>query len=120
MCIRDSVVTLNNLAWLYIDKDPSRALKLAREANKAAPDNPEIMDTLGWILIRQDQIEEGLAYLQPAVANSDIADIRYHFAAGLKKAGDKTRALSEVTALLEEHKSFPARKEAVSLANSLQ
>jgi putative PEP-CTERM system TPR-repeat lipoprotein len=116
----DNVIALNNLAWLYIDSDPERALELARKANEQVPDSPEIMDTLGWILVQQNKVEEGLGYLEPARSNSDIPDIQYHFAAGLKAAGDEGRALIEVTALLEEHEAFPTRKEAEKLLSSLE
>ncbi len=47
-------VALNNLAWLYFEAKDPRAEATARKAVEAAPDNPEIGDTLGWILVHSD------------------------------------------------------------------
>lgn len=116
----DSVIALNNLAWAYLDSKPERALDYAKRANKLAPDSPEVMDTLGWVLIQQDNVEEGLAYLAPARKNGGhIPAIRFHYAAALKAAGDLAQARSEVSSLLEEHETFPERNEAESLLAEL-
>ena len=101
----ENVIALNNLAWLYLESDPDKALSLARKAYELVPNRPEVMDTLGWVLVQNGKIEEGLSYLEPARKESGIPDIRYHYAAGLEKAGDKGRAKQELTALLEEHGS---------------
>ena len=45
-----AAVAGNNLAWILIDAgDLNGALQLAQTAASAAPDVPEIMDTLGWV-----------------------------------------------------------------------
>ena len=112
----DNVVALNNLVWLYLDSDPDKAVSLARRAHALAPDSPEVMDTLGWVLVQQKNLEEGLAYLEPArKAGGHIPGIRYHYAAALHLAGDNERALGELNSLLTEHASFAERKEAEAL-----
>ncbi len=116
----NNVIALNNLAWLYLDSDAAKALDFARKANRLAPDSPAVMDTLGWILMKNKKNEEGLSYLQPARKISPIPEIRYHFAAGLMAVGDKQRALIEVTELLEEFKDFPEREDAEALLRKLQ
>ena len=46
-------VVLNNLAWLYHEAEDARALPTARRAYELAPEQPEIMDTYGWILLAE-------------------------------------------------------------------
>ncbi len=117
----NAIIALNNLAWLYIDKNPSRALQLARKAFDQLPDRAEIADTLGWILVKQGKHEEGLIHLQAARSKfPESPDIRYHQAMGLILSGNTKRAYEELAGLLQEHKSFPSRKEAETLFNSLQ
>ncbi|NKB39003.1 MAG: PEP-CTERM system TPR-repeat protein PrsT [Gammaproteobacteria bacterium] len=113
-----NVIALNNLAWLYIESNPVRALELARSAHKLLPQSPEIMDTLGWVLITQEKIEEGLTYLGPARKGApQLPGIRYRYAEALNAAGDKKLAKAEVDTLLSE---FDERKDAVILQSNLQ
>src|SRR5438045_5526396 len=45
----------NNLAWLYVQHSGNMhlALRLAQEAKEAAPQDPRIADTLGWIFAKK-------------------------------------------------------------------
>jgi len=60
------VVVLNNLAWLYQDSNPQRAQELSARANELLPDNPDIMDTYGWILFKQGNVDEATEILERA------------------------------------------------------
>ena len=70
-------VILNNMAWLYLDRDPERALELASQAYQLAPARAEILDTYGWVMFRQGRRNAGLAALQQALViaprNAEIA-----------------------------------------------
>jgi putative PEP-CTERM system TPR-repeat lipoprotein len=107
---------MNNLATAYQQEKNPLALEYAEKAYQIAPDNPAIMDTLGWILIEQGNTERGLSLLQKAVSLApDVGELRYHFAAGLAKSGDKAKARKELETLLSSGRSFPSREEARTL-----
>src|SRR5205823_3291861 len=52
----------NNLAWIYAHEggDKEKALQLAQTAKEAAPDDPHISDTLGWILYKRGVYQRAL------------------------------------------------------------
>jgi putative PEP-CTERM system TPR-repeat lipoprotein len=118
----DNSLAMNNLAWLYqAGKDP-RALDTARAAYKLSPGNPDIEDTLGWILVNHGEAKEGLGLIEKAaIANSKSADVQYHFGVALAKNGDKDRAKKVLQTLLnsDEGKSFPQVSEAKLLLEKL-
>lgn len=117
----NNVIALNNLAWAYQqDKDP-RALATAEAALKQAPEAPSVMDTVGWILVEQGNLKRGVTLLEQASSRApDSNDIRYHFAFGLHKAGDKARARKEIEAALANGKSFAQIEEARALLKQVQ
>ncbi|PTR15112.1 putative PEP-CTERM system TPR-repeat lipoprotein [Nitrosospira sp. Nsp2] len=111
---------MNNLATAYQQEKNPLALEYAEKAYQIAPDNPAIMDTLGWILIEQGNTGRGLPLLQKAVSLApDVGEIRYHFAAALAKSGDKAKARKELEALLSNGKNFPSREEARTLLKQM-
>ena len=111
---------LNNIAWLYQQGKDPRALEYAEKANKLSPDNPVILDTLGWILVEQGNTSRGLPFLQKA---SSLApkntEIQYHLALGLFKSGDKTKARGELEKLIATGNTFPMINEAKALLEQL-
>jgi predicted Zn-dependent protease len=95
-------------------------LATAGSASQLQPDNPRVIDTLGWILVERGQAGRAVELLQRAVDKTPGApDVRYHLAAALAKNGDKTRARRELELLLANNKSFPQRGEAESLLKTL-
>jgi putative PEP-CTERM system TPR-repeat lipoprotein len=116
----DNVVIQNNLAWLYQELGDGRALALADKLLPASENNPEIMDTVGWIYVRNDRLEKGLALLQDAAVHSPRqAQIRIHIAHALIKAGRKEEARKELDALLKDNKDFAERRQAEDLLEGL-
>ncbi|MEM9881961.1 MAG: tetratricopeptide repeat protein [Planctomycetota bacterium] len=65
----DRLEYLNNLAFVLASEldDPEAALPMARRAAEQAPNNAEIVDTLGWTLYQVGQVEEARATLQRSV-----------------------------------------------------
>ena len=97
-----------------------RALATAERAYKVAANNASVMDTLGWMLVEQGNVERGLPLLQKAVgSNPNAPEIRYHLAVGLHKSGDKNGARKELETLLAQNKPFAQLDEARSLLKTL-
>ncbi len=94
-----SAAALNNLAW-RLGEDPSRrqaAIEHARRAVRIAPKNGQILDTLGWLLYQDGQVEEGTRILERAVAAAPRAPtLRYHLARALEARGQPRRARSQI------------------------
>ncbi len=83
---------LNNLAEVYGALGDVRSLELARRALDLAPNNPAVIDTMGWALVRLGQPEQGLAYLRDAISRlATSGEIRYHLAVALEDLGRKRR-----------------------------
>ena len=90
----DSVVALNNLAVIYQRQKDPRALALAKKAYDAAPAQPMIADTYGWLLVDQGKLDEAIEILRKAAAAPGATpEIRYHLAAALARDGQRDEAL---------------------------
>ncbi len=112
---------LNNLAWLYQEVGDARALDLARRAYKEAPENHGIADTYGWILLNSGNIADSLPVLEKAARGEPgSAELQYHYAAALAKAGQKEAAATVLRGLIEQNAHFTSRDAAQSLLDSLK
>ena len=90
-------------------------------AQALAPQQPQINDTLGWILVKNAQPGEGLPYLREAVARqSDDPTLRYHLAVALHDLGRQSEAVKELTAALRQAGEFDGRDEAMALLEKIQ
>ncbi|MDP2899226.1 MAG: DUF2723 domain-containing protein [bacterium] len=103
----DAAKVLNNLAWRYHKSEKGeQARRLAERALKAAPGDPLVWDTCGWILYRtggdQEQARELLerAHLFTASQDSrsvaeilggDAGIVTYHYGKLLLETGQKER-----------------------------
>jgi putative PEP-CTERM system TPR-repeat lipoprotein len=115
------VPALNNLASAYQQEKDPLALQYAEKAYQLAPENSAILDTLGWILVEQGNTDRGLPLLQKATSlMPEVPAIRYHFAYGLAKSGDKTRARKELEQLFATGKNFSGIDEAKTLLKQVQ
>src|SRR5262249_58187781 len=71
----------NNLAVLYSEHggDKEKALELAQRAKEAAPDDPHISDTLGWILYKRGVYQRAVTMLKESAAKlPDNLEGQYH------------------------------------------
>ncbi|HEX3810920.1 MAG TPA: XrtA/PEP-CTERM system TPR-repeat protein PrsT [Rhizomicrobium sp.] len=79
-------VVLNNLAWLYSQKNDPRARQTAERAYKLAPQSGDVADTLGWIVLQQGDVVNGLKYLQIASRLSPQSfTVQLHLAIAMTK-----------------------------------
>jgi tetratricopeptide (TPR) repeat protein len=103
---------------LPICKNLDRALDLAQEAKATLPENGNIADTLGYVLLKKGIPEAAVSYLQEAEASfkpgdADVGAVRVHLAMAYEasKQPDKAReALARaIAALDEQHKAARER-----------
>jgi Flp pilus assembly protein TadD len=105
----------NDLAYFLseTDGDKERALQLAQVAKEAAPDEPHISDTLGWILYQRGIHARAVALLQEAASKlTDNAVVRYHLGMAQLAAGNKEAAKRELQQALKLQPTFPGAEEA--------
>ncbi|MBZ0068261.1 MAG: PEP-CTERM system TPR-repeat protein PrsT [Thiobacillus sp.] len=117
----NNLLVLNNLAWALHEARDKRALGFAEQALKLKPDSAAALDTLGWILVQQNQIARGITLLQQALTKApDMAEIQFHLASAFFLSGDRTRAQRELERLLSSGIAFPQEHEAKALLKQLQ
>ena len=116
-----NVEVLNNLAMAYwLAKDPL-AVATAERAYKLAPNNPDVADTLGWLLIQQGDGARGMDVLQRVASEyPDKPTLVYHLAYGWNKMGETVKARNELERLLSGEASFPERGDAENLLKQLK
>ena len=112
---------LNNLANAQLKlKDPA-ALQTAQAAHKIEPQNPLVIDTLGWVLFQQGQTELALPLLRDARLRAPgNPEIRFHLAKVLAATGRKNEARDELREALRLGNRFDGAADAQALLSSLQ
>ncbi len=69
----DNLKALNDLAFMLVDSSnlPDEALKLAERAKEIGPENPDVADTLGWVLYRKGLYTAALTQFEFAASRKD-------------------------------------------------
>ena len=112
----------NNLAYLYSEHggDQNRALTLAELAKEMAPDEPNISDTLGWILYKRGVYQRALALLKESARKlPDNVEVQYHLGMTYAKLGDKPNARQALARAVASPVSFTGKEEAKRLLSEL-
>jgi putative PEP-CTERM system TPR-repeat lipoprotein len=118
--IPNHIVSLNNMAWIYMDSDTENAVKLAHKAHLLAPKSAAIADTYGFALVKNKQLEQGLDILENAAKKiPEDYDVQYHLAYALNQTGDKARARSILSKITVGNKNFSEKENAEKLLNNL-
>jgi cellulose synthase operon protein C len=116
-----SPAVLNNLSWALDRVNDPRALSTAARAFKAAPDQPDIADTYGWIMLRKQDKVQGLAILQKAAAKRpNDPNMQYHLAFALKANGRNLEAGKVLDSTLARFKTFDQVNEARALLTQIR
>jgi Flp pilus assembly protein TadD len=90
----DNVSALNDLAYLLVEagRGAEAALKYAQRAQELAPHDPNVEDTLGWVLYHRGMYAMALQFLQDSVSRQNAPLTNLHLAMTYAKAGDMRRA----------------------------
>lgn len=116
-----NAVLMNNMAWLYLERDGKRAAELAIRAYELSPSRAEIVDTYGWVLFHQGRKNEGLAALQQALVIAPRnAEIALHVAEALHDLGRDGEARPLLERVLREQPNTEFAKSASELLAKLR
>ncbi len=113
---------LNALGFTLADhsKDLGRARKLIERAHAAAPRNPAILDSLGWVYFRQGRPSEALPLLRAAYADERDGDIGAHLGEVLWQLGqheEAQRIWSEASAIDADNHLLKSTRHRLTSAN---
>ncbi len=113
----------NNLAWLYSQRegDKEKALELAQRAKEAAPHDPHVSDTLGWILYQRGVYQRAVGFLRESATKlPDNPVVQYHFGLASLKTGDRDSARRALSTALRSPVNFAGKEEARRALSELQ
>jgi tetratricopeptide (TPR) repeat protein len=111
----------NNLAWIYVQHGGNLdlALRLAQEAKEAAPQDPRIADTLGWIFAKKGAYDMAAEnFRQSLEKNPKSPTYLYHLGFAYYKMGRFPEAREELAAALS-NPDFSGAAEARALLAAL-
>ena len=113
----------NNLAYIYFEYggDKEKAFELARKANELAPDDPQIQDTLGWILYSRGDYQWALRLLNDAASKlADNPEVLYHLGMTQLKLEQKDKAKESLEKALQLSADFRGHAEAKQSLDTLK
>ena len=116
----NDVEVLNNLAQVANRQGDKAALEYAERAYQLANSNAAVLDTIGWVLVRQGQLDRGTSLLRDArLRDSSNPEIRYHLAVALSQSGRDAEARSELNEGLKGGAVFDELEDARKLQKKL-
>lgn len=94
-------LSLGAIARADAETDLGAALALIDRARAMAPDEPINKDILGWVMVRQGAVLDGMAFLEDAAAGApDDVTIQYHLGVGYQALDQADRARTHLLASL--------------------
>ena len=114
-------VALNNLAWETRHSDPDQALKYARQAVQAAPENAAGLDTLAVVEFINGDYRAARRSIRKALDHApDTPSLVYHAAMIDDALGDSAAAARTLQELLGRTTEFPEYEDAKTLLAKLE
>jgi tetratricopeptide (TPR) repeat protein len=119
------IVVKNNLAYLLAEHRPTpenlaRAKELITPVLDDNPEDPRLLDTMGWILCKQNDLAQAKNYLERAVAKApEHPVLQYHMGFCLAKLGETAAARTALEKALAAKGDAPYKDEARKLLDSL-
>lgn len=115
------VPSLNNLAWLYRDKDTKKALRYAETAYKLAPEQATVLDTMGILLVKSGDTARGVKMLRTAADGAPgDTEIRLHLGEALIQAKEYPEARDILNKLVGADPKSPFAAKAKELLASIK
>jgi tetratricopeptide (TPR) repeat protein len=105
----DNAQALNALGYTLVDRTPRTAegLKLIEKAHALAPEDPFILDSMGWAHFRLGNLEESERFLRRALAERSDPEIAAHLGEVLWAKGERGRAREVWQTQLKENPDNP-------------
>jgi tetratricopeptide (TPR) repeat protein len=94
------------------------AFQLIEKALQLAPDSGAILDSMGWVLFRQNKLPEALEYLQKAYKLTPDAEVAVHIGEVLWKLGKTDEAKAMWRAAREKEPGSEVLKETLTRLNA--
>lgn len=121
----DDMVAANNLAALIADVWPTDGplLDRARQLTERfrGSDNPVLLDTLGWVLVRQGNYDDGAILLARATSlMPDNQQMQFHYGMALKGKGLTAKAQAAFSQALAGKPSYRGQDEASQVSSALK
>ena len=117
----NNILALNNLAWLYKDKQPKKALELIQKALVIAPDAAAVNDTLASVYLANQQNDNALIAirkaLKPDPKNPSILFHQAQILIALDKKEDASAILEKLVSLPD---AFAEKVDAKKLLSTLK
>ena len=101
---------LNNLAYLYVDdvEEPEKALPYVQKVIKLRPQDPNVLDTYGWVMGKLKRYVEAKKYLQRSIERDpELAACRYHLGWVFEQTGNRKQALKHYRLGMELVRTAP-------------
>ena len=92
----NNITALNALGYTLADRTTryTEALELVSRALELQPNEPAILDSMGWVLFRTGRYDESVQYLSRAYANFPDPEVASHLGEVLWVKGDKDAAMA--------------------------
>jgi len=101
---------LNNLAYLYVDdlNEPEKALPYVEKVIRLRPQDPNVLDTYGWVMGRLKRYAKAKEFLQRSIERDPgLAACRFHLGWVFEQTGDRKQALTHYRLGLELVRGAP-------------
>ena len=111
----DFAPAANNLAFNLADQDKNidEALQLARLAKEKLPDDPNVMDTLGWVYYKKGLYDSAIGEFSDCLTKlADNPVVNYHLGMAYYKKGDTAKAKEQLEKALSLQPDFPGSDDA--------
>jgi len=101
-------------------KDLEKALSLAKKAQETRPEDPSVLDTLGWIYFKIGDTTTALTYLSKAAAKApENGLMNYHMGMASHKSGKMKEAKEYFKKAVESPMTFDQKEDAKKMLSQM-